>query len=402
MDNEVVVTGIGVASALGIGVDSQISCMTKGESGLGDLSLFKTIHKGKVGEVKYSNQQMIQMLNLSKNKAYSRTTLLGLLAASEAFNDSSLVTYNEKIVKNFKIGLISATSVGGMDISEEFYKIYRADNAKGKLRDLIGHDCGASTQIIADYLGIKDFHTTVSTACSSANNAIMLGARMIKFGMLDVVVVGGTDALCAFTLNGFSSLGIIDKEFCRPFDQNRAGLNLGEGAGYLVLQSKSSATSKIYGTVSGYANANDAFHQTASSAHGEGAYLAMKKAIDMSGLSSNQIDYINVHGTGTPNNDASEGAAMKRVFGNKIPPFSSTKGFTGHTLAAAGGVESVFSILSLYHGYIWPNLNFSEPILDLNIIPETICSKKENIRAVITNSFGFGGNCTSLVFKSLQ
>ncbi len=167
------------------------------------------------------------------------------------------------------------------------------------------------------------------------------------------------------------------------------------------MQSKKTATNKIYGVVSGYANANDAFHQTASSAHGEGAYLAMKKALDMSGLTNDQIDYINVHGTGTPNNDASEGAAMKRIFGNHIPPFSSTKGFTGHTLGAAGGVESVFSILSLYYGYIWPNLNFSEPISDLGIVPETICTKRDKIGAVITNSFGFGGNCTSLIFTSL-
>ncbi len=227
MNNEVVVTGIGVVSALGIGVDSQISCLTKRESGIGDLSLFNTIHQAKVGEVKYSNEQMADMLNLPKDKVYSRTTLLGMLAASEAFKDSSLGELKKGANSGFKIGLISATSVGGMDVSENFYKVYRTNNTKGRLRDLIGHDCGTSTQIIGDYLGVKDFHTTISTACSSANNAIMLGTRMIKFGMLDAVVVGGTDALCLFSLNGFSSLGILDKELCRPFDQTRAGLNLG-------------------------------------------------------------------------------------------------------------------------------------------------------------------------------
>lgn len=400
MKNDIVVTGIGVVSALGTGVKSQISCLKSGKNGIGDLSLFSTSHPVKVGEVKYSNNQIIDILKLPKEKVHSRTTLLGLLAAKEAFDDSGLSRLPETDSKKLKIGLISATSVGGMDVSENFYRVYREDNSKGRLRELIGHDCGSSTQIIADYLGVKGFVTTISTACSSANNAIMLGARMIKYGMLDVAVVGGTDALCSFTINGFFSLGILDKEHCRPFDENRAGLNLGEGAGYLVLQSSKTASDKIYGIISGYANANDTFHQTASSAEGEGAYLAMKKALVMSGLNIHEIDYINVHGTGTPNNDASEGAAIIRIFGKDVPPFSSTKGFTGHTLGAAGGVESVFSIMSLYYGYIWPNLNFTTPMTGLNLVPETVCIQRDGMRSVITNSFGFGGNCTSLIFSS--
>jgi len=400
MNNDVVVTGIGVVSALGIGVDNQVSSLKAGKSGIGKLSLFSTRHAPMVGEIKYSNEQIVELLKLPKEKIHSRTTLIGLLAAKEAFDDSGLKILMDGNDRGIRIGLISATSVGGMDVSENFYRIYKEDRRKGRLRYVKEHGC-TSTQIIADYLGVNDFVTTISTACSSANNAIMLGARMIKYGMLDAAVVGGTDALCRFTINGFSSLGILDKELCRPFDENRAGLNLGEGAGYLVLQSSKTKSKKIYGAISGYANANDAFHQTASSAHGEGAYLAMKKALDMSGLSNNDIDYINVHGTGTPNNDASEGAAMIRIFGKEVPPFSSTKGFTGHTLGAAGGVESVFAILSLYYGYIWPNLNFSTPISGLGLVPETSCIKRDGMKSVITNSFGFGGNCTSLIFSSL-
>lgn len=402
MNNEVVVTGIGVVSALGIGVECHLSSLISGKSGIGELSLFSTSHSPMVGEVKYSNGQIVDKLKLTKGKLYSRTTLLGLLAANEAFVDSGLANLSGSEKGQKRIGLISATSVGGMDVSEKFYKVYREDITKGRLRELIGHDCGTSTQIIADFLGVNDFITTISTACSSANNAIMLGARMIKQGMLDAVIVGGTDALCNFTINGFSSLGILDKEPCKPFDQNRAGLNLGEGSGYLVLEPSNSAKKKPYCSISGYANANDAFHQTASSAQGEGAYLAMKKALAMSGLKNDEVDYINVHGTGTNNNDASEGIAMIRLFGKDVPPFSSTKGFTGHTLGAAGGVESVFSIMSIRYGYIWPNLNFVTPINDLDLIPETTCKKREGIRSVITNSFGFGGNCTSLIFSSLK
>ncbi len=399
MNDTVLVSGVGVVSALGIGVESQIACMTSKKSGLGKLSLFDTSHDPTVGEVKYSNRQIVEMLDLPSDRIHSRTTLLGLLAAKEALADSGLDDREVVRKKGLRIGLISATSVGGMDVSENFYKVYREDINKGKLRELIGHDCGTSTHNIADYLGVNDFVTTISTACSSANNAIMLAARMIKYGMLDVAIAGGTDALCQFTINGFSSLGILDREPCRPFDESRAGLNLGEGAGYIVLQSSQLKTGNIYGTISGYGNANDAFHQTASSSHGEGAYLAMRKAIDMCGLKTGEIDYINVHGTGTPNNDASEGAALVRIFGGNLPPFSSTKGFTGHTLGAAGGVESVFSLLSLRYGYAWPNLNFSVPIDGFGFAPVTSCLKCD-VNSVLTNSFGFGGNCTSLVFSS--
>lgn len=396
MVNEVFVSGLGCVSALGLGVDVQLEKLIAEESGLGTLNSIKTNHRVVVGEVKHSTREMADLLDLQINKEYSRTMVLGLLAAKEALINSGINPYG------LKIGLISATSVGGMDISEIFYKEYLKDNNKGRLKQLIGHDCGVSTQFIEKKLGINGFATTINTACSSANNAIILGTRMIKAGLLDAVIAGGTDSLCRFTINGFSSLGILDNDLCRPFDESRSGLNLGEGAGYLVLHSPKIKTNQIYCSVGGYANANDAFHQTASSLEGKGAYMAMKEAIGMSGMDIMDIGYINVHGTGTQNNDASEGIALKRIFGDNIPDFSSTKGYTGHTLGAAGGIESVFSILSLYYGYAWPNLNFKNSISEVSLFPVTSCKKKNNITAVLTNSFGFGGNCTSLIFKSCK
>ena len=396
MTNDVYVGGLGCVSALGLNVKNQLDKLISAQSGLGNLSLFETAHEVVVGEIKHSTREMCDMLGLRRDKEYSRTTVIGLMAAKEALADSGVNT------SGLKIGLISATSVGGMDVSELFYKEFIKDKNKGRLRQLIGHDCGASTQFMEKQLGINGFATTINTACSSANNAIMMGTRMIKAGLLDAVIAGGTDSLCRFTINGFSSLGILDKEVCRPFDASRSGLNLGEGAGYLFLHSGKVKAAKSYCSVAGYANANDAFHQTASSSDGEGAYLAMKGAIEMSGVDKNDIGYINVHGTGTPNNDASEGVAMERIFGKDIPDFSSTKGYTGHTLGAAGGIESLFSILGLYYGYVWPNLNFSTSILEANLTPLTSCEKKINMKGVMTNSFGFGGNCTSLVFKSIN
>lgn len=222
---------------------------------------------------------------------------------------------------------------------------------------------------------------------------------MIRQGMLDVVIAGGTDALCKFTLNGFASLQILDKAPCRPFDATRSGLNLGEGAGYLVLQSEASLHKTPYCLLSGYANANDAFHQTASSSDGTGAYLAMKKALEKAALQPEEVGYINAHGTGTSNNDLSESAAFLRLFGEKVPPFSSTKPFTGHTLGAAGGIEAVLSVVSLSKGIIYPNLNFSRPIPETRLTPVTEYREGKEIRAALSNSFGFGGNNSSLVFQ---
>ena len=396
MANDVFVAGLGCISALGYGVEKQIESLVSGKSGIVPLTLFETMHEVVAGEVALSNTELREMLKLPEGKEYSRTTLLGLAAAKEALEDSGLNP------SEHRIGLISATSVGGMDISELFYREYLPDNRRGRLRQLTGHDCGASTQFIYDHLGLNSFCTTINTACSSANNAIMLGSRMIKAGMVDAVIAGGTDSLCRFTVNGFSSLGILDSKYCRPFDATREGLNLGEGAGYLLLVSDKLKSAKRYSRVAGYSNANDAFHQTASSASGEGAYMAMSGALEMSHLDKSEIGYINVHGTGTPNNDSSEATALKRLFGENIPPYSSTKGFTGHTLGAAGGIESVFTVLSIYGGYIWPNLNFSEIMEECDVPPQTSVERGVEIRSAMTNSFGFGGNCTTLIFDKVR
>jgi 3-oxoacyl-[acyl-carrier-protein] synthase-1 len=243
----------------------------------------------------------------------------------------------------------------------------------------------------------------VNTACSSSVNAILLGAKMIKHNLLDVVVTGGTDALSKFTLNGFNSLMILDNQPCRPFCASRNGLNLGEGAGYVVLVSdhvRSTLGLETQVKVSGYANTNDAFHQTASSPDGRGSYLAMEKALAMSRILPDDIQYINLHGTGTQNNDVSEGTAVRRLFSDQYPRLSSTKAFTGHTLGASGGIEAVFSIMAIQHQCVFPNLRFGTPIEECNIVPQLDFEEDVPIKHVMSNSFGFGGNCSSIVFSA--
>jgi 3-oxoacyl-(acyl-carrier-protein) synthase len=401
MSAKIYVTGIGIVSGIGSDITETLSSLKNKRPGFAGLTLFDSVHKGvlPVCEVKATNEELKKQLGINSHKTMTRTALLGMLAAREAFENAGDV--NNKSVKT---GIISSTSVGGMDLSEHFYVGFRGNPRAGKLRNIVTHDCGDSTECIADYLHIKDYVSTISTACSSAANAIMFGARLIKNGIVDRVVAGGVDSLTKFTLNGFNALMIIDKEGCKPFDENRAGLTLGEAAGYIILESEhliKHSKKKIYCELKGYGNANDAYHQTASSPEGDGPYLAMAKTLEMSGLSVNDIDYINAHGTGTSNNDLSEGKALKRLFGENVPKFSSSKAFTGHTLGAAGGIEAVLSVLCIEHQMIIPNLHFTTPIAELGLTPETEFIQPFKVRNVMSNSFGFGGNVSSLIFSGL-
>lgn len=399
-NDPIFVAGTGIISAIGNNVAQCLDALENGRAGMDQMHHLSSVHSQRlpVAEVKLSNAELAQIAGLPKIK--SRTALLSLVAAKEAIAHAD--------IKNFadlRTGFISATSVGGMDKTENFFTDFLADNSKGKLRDVINHECGSVTELVADALGIKDYITTISTACSSSANAIFFGARLIRNDIVDVVVAGGTDSMTKFTLNGFNTLMIVDEQFCQPFDENRRGLNLGEGAGYVVLVSeKVAATLKNKPEIilSGYCNANDAYHQTASSPDGIGSYLAMSGALKKAGLQTSEIDYINLHGTGTQNNDIAEGTAIKRLFDPHYPKMSSTKTFTGHTLGASGGIEAVFSVLALQHGIIYPNLRLQTPMVDLPFIPEREFIKNVEVKHVLSNSFGFGGNCSSLIFSKVD
>ncbi|MGZ3776463.1 MAG: beta-ketoacyl-[acyl-carrier-protein] synthase family protein [Mucilaginibacter sp.] len=398
MGSQVYIAGLGVISGIGNNVAEHLASFEREEAGMADITLFDSIHKGQlpVAEVKLCNEELIKISGLPERS--SRTTLLSYMAAKEALDDAPIPNIN-----SLRTGFISANSVGGMDKSEDFFVEFLDDNNKGKLRNVFDHECGSMTEIVADKLGIKGFISTISTACSSSANAIFYAARLVKNDILDVVIAGGTDSLTKFTLNGFNTLMIVDKEFCKPFDQNREGLNLGEGAGYVVLVSDKvikTLSKAPYCTISGYNNSNDAYHQTASSPDGTGSYLAMQGALKKAGLQPSDIDYINLHGTGTPNNDSAEGTAVKRLFDPHYPPMSSTKSYTGHTLGASGGIEAVFSVLAIRHGIIYPNLRFETRMEELPFEPVKHFRSGQDVKHVMSNSFGFGGNCTSLIFSA--
>jgi 3-oxoacyl-[acyl-carrier-protein] synthase-1 len=393
LPEKVHITGMGIISCIGTGVPQTLASLLACKTGIAALHHLKTVHRSEfvAGEIPYSDDELAQ---LAGTRRHSRTTLLAIIAAREAMQQAGIEPDEQ-----FRTGLISSTTVAGMSDTELVYKDFFERKYQGNIIDR--HFSGVSTNVLSETLGITDHVSTLSTACSSAANAILLGARLLRHRILDRVIVGGSDALSLFTLNGFNSLMILDKEWCKPFDEARRGLNLGEGAAYLVLESDWSlqrAPKKTLGMLSGYGNANDAYHQTASSPTGEGATLAMQKALKSAGLNTTQIDYINAHGTGTPNNDASEAVAMKNVFGETLPPFSSTKAFTGHTLAPAASIEAVISLLSLSEQTIFPSLNISQNMVEPNISPEKELRRDVPLTNIMSNSFGFGGNCSTLIF----
>ncbi len=388
----VFVTGYGVVSGLGLGAELHLDRLRSGLSGISLVE--RDFGSFYAGLYPTENSELSQRLGLDPDPYISRTALLGLLAAKEA-----LCNHEESFFRS--CAFLNGTTVGGMDLSENYF----ADKKQGKLGDarlFQMHDLGSVTRFIARNLGSFDLINTVSTACSSGANAIMLGAQLIASGQYERAVVGGTESFCRFTLEGFKSLMVYDTQRCQPFDLHRRGLNLGEGAGFLVLESERSLQERgivPQAMLSGWANRNDAFHQTGTSPEGIGAQQAMQEALETANLQTREIDYINAHGTGTPTNDSSELAAMQAVFGDQIPYFSSTKGSTGHTLGASGAIEAVVTLECIRTGFAPGTIGLEIP-LDAT---ESLLAKGRALPSshVLSNSFGFGGNSTSLVFSKV-
>ena len=378
MNGTVSITGMGILCAIGNNRQEVLDALLRKESGIGPMRYLSSVHTDiPVGEIKLSTGEMMQALGITADVPVSRTSVMGALAVREALEQTGI-----RDVTGKRVALISGTTVGVMDVNEQLVQ-----------NPPQGNDCGRSTNEIAQFTGLSGAKCcTICTACSSALNAIMLGAEMLRNDEVDLVIAGGSEPLSRYHLNGFNTLMILDRERCRPFDDTRAGLNLGEGAAFVVLE-KDAPNALAY--VQGYANRCDAFHQTATSPTGEGAFLAMTEALRQAGIGPEKIDYINAHGTGTPDNDASESAAFQRVFGPEMPPMSSTKSYTGHTTSAAGSVETVICLLAMQNGFVPASLGWSHPIPG-GVVPSQGCTGVD-LEYVMCNSFGFGGNDSSLI-----
>jgi 3-oxoacyl-(acyl-carrier-protein) synthase len=411
---------MGVISAIGDTVAANRSALVAGQCGITPLTYLHSRYAGllSAGEIGTATRELKEKLQAC-DPGITRTTLLALHAFNEAIADAALTAGQ---IGASDTALAGATTVGGMCLTDELY------------RDATGISGGLTAPVASPFLSSYDYAsvilylqarykmdglvTTINTACSSSANAIMYGARLIRNGLARRAIVGGADSLAKFTINGFNALQILSPGICQPFDENRKGLNLGEGAAFLVLERGEDlgfeddpgktkpvnkhdpggkAVKRIYAELTGYCNANDAFHPSSLSPEGDGPHAAMEGALRSAGLDKSRIGFINAHGTGTENNDAAESRAMIRLFGAP-PAFASTKSNTGHTLGASGAIEAVYSISALFHQEVYAALNFKEPIRTTGLTPVT-AYRQTHLEHVMSNSFGFGGNCSSLIFS---
>ena len=395
---KVFITGIGVISSIGKDVKKNLESLRNGNSGINEPKYFQSKYASSFyfGEVNISTKILKEQLGLSEEKGLTRTDLFAFKAFDEAINDAKL---SREEISSYDTALISASTVGGMCLTDQLYEDANLKSESSEF--LASYGCSAHTLRLIKRYNIKGFTDTINTACSSSANAIMFGSRLIKSGRVKRVIVGGTDSLAKYTVNGFNALKILSESPCKPFDEHRCGLTLGEGAAYLVLESEEVVSNKnIYARVSGYGNANDAFHTSTISDNAVGVISAISQALKSAKIDPDKIDYINGHGTGTQNNDFVELSGFSKIF-NKIPPYNSTKSYTGHTLGAAGAIEAIFSILSITNNELYPSLNINTPISQFILPPIKKYETGVDINYVLSNSFGFGGNCTSLILSKV-
>ena len=394
--SRIVVTGMGIISSIGEGLDANRLSLKEGRSGISALGLFPSKYSGVLpcGEIKISTSALSEELKAT-DPGLTRTSMLAEIAFAEAIQQAG---WSDDQLHSSSTALVNATTVGGMCLTDELYRDANAEREGSAY--LSSYDYGSVALHLQSRYHLGGIINTVNTACSSSANSIMFGAKLIRAGIARRAIVGGVDSLAKFTINGFHALHILSPEPCRPFDKDRQGLNLGEAAAFLVLEPAEDATNrKQYAEISGYGNTNDSFHPSSLSENGEGPYLCMKEALRVANLQPEDIGFINAHGTGTENNDEAESQAMIRLFG-QATPFASTKSNIGHTLGAAGAVEAVFSVFNLFYQEVYANIHFQEPIPSTGLVPVQAYSSWTG-RHVMTNSFGFGGNCSSLIFSKV-
>ncbi|HEY2389259.1 MAG TPA: beta-ketoacyl-[acyl-carrier-protein] synthase family protein [Candidatus Binatia bacterium] len=398
---QVVVTGLGTVNALAGSVHEFATALRAGTCAIGPVTVFDTTgYRSRIAaEVPHELAEAPSGPGAALRRRLSRSDVFALRAAAEALADAGL----PGDVAPERIGLALGGTTGGMLRGEASLRA-RIQGTRDRYPSaaVVGAPISASADVLADAFDVAGPRLSLSTACSSSANALGAALDWIALGRADVVVAGGTESLCRMTFAGFNALHALSLEPCRPFDRGRSGLSLGEGAAILVVESAEHAArrgARAHAELLAYGNSADAHHLTAPHPEGTGAILAMRRALERAGLEPDAIDYINAHGTGTPLNDAVEAAAIAAVFGDAAPHLavSSTKGAVGHTLGAAGAIEALATILALRDGFLPPTVNLDDPdpacLLDL--VPRT--SRPAALRYALSNSYGFGGNNTSVV-----
>jgi 3-oxoacyl-[acyl-carrier-protein] synthase II len=393
----IVVTGVGVVSPYGIGLD----CLQQGMlSGKCCLAPAKDVYPGFAGT---TAPVSVPLPAEESNSRYSRTDRLAVLAARDAVTgiDCESALFRES-------GVVMASTVAGLtEIDPEIAQDPAAWYRRGGLTRAASYPVAHVADAVGDHLGIRGPRCAVSVACASGAMAIALAANLLLDGVAPMILAGGSDALCPFTLSGFSSLQALDPSPCRPFDQNRKGLNLGEGAAVLVLETLAGAkarNAKVLAVLRGWAMTNDAFHPTAPQQQGSGLAECMRLAMGMAEVSCDEIGYVNAHGTGTPLNDIAETKAYETAFrGRSRPiPVSSTKSYFGHCLGAAGALEAAITITAIRSGALFPTLRLTDPIESPGVDWLRGEVRRQAVPLAMSASAGFGGSNTVLVFGSVR
>ncbi len=408
----VVVTGLGVVSPLGIGVDVFWKALINGTSGVGRITRFDTTGHGCQIAAEVKGFDPLQWIDKKEVKKMDTFVRYALAAGLMAVEDAHLKVSDGR---QDRVGVLVGTGMGGIIMLVEQY-IVLVEKGPDRVSPFFipGIIPNMASGRLSMHLGAKGPNSCVSTACATGNHAIGDSLRIIQRGEADVMLAGGTEAvistLCIAGFNNAKALSTRNDEperASRPFDKKRDGFVMGEGACVLVLEALDHALDRgapIYAEVVGYGMSGDAYHVTAPAPEGEGAVQSMERAIRDAGIPPEAVDYINAHGTSTPYNDANETLAIKRVFGDHAYriPVSSIKSMIGHTLGAAGAIEAAATVLTLKHGIVPPTINyeFPDPDCDLDYVPNK--AREVTIQLALNNSFGFGGTNATTVFRRYE
>jgi 3-oxoacyl-[acyl-carrier-protein] synthase II len=403
MNEKVVITGLGVISSIGMGKDEFWRNLLAGKSGISEITSFDTsgyfVHRG--GEIKDFNPEIF--LTKKQVKSFGRASQLAIGAAKLALKDADL---SQNRLSQYKVGICLGTTMGESYVLEYLDKTWVEEGVSRVDSHAIPlYPANILSTRVAMEFNLKGRNRVIPTACAAGNYAIGYSYDLIKAKKVDLMLVGGVDAFSKIAFTGFSRLAAVAPERCQPFDKNRQGMMVGEGAGILVIESLESALSRdahIYAEILGYGLSCDAFDMMISQE--EGMTYCMELALKEAGIKKEEIDYISAHGTGTVQNDKEECAAIKRLFGVRYKeiPVSSIKSMLGHTMGAASAIEAIACCLAIKNNIIPPTINYEtpDPECDIDCVPNK--ARKHEVNIALNNSYAFGGNDACLVIKKFR
>ena len=401
-DRRVVITGMGAVTAIGSTLEESWKGLLAGACGIRPLTLFdpsadRTQTAAEVAEIPDG------FLTAAERRRMSRADRMGVAAAREAIAASGLDLSREDPTR---VGVILGGGTSGLIDSEAFFELYLRGR-KARPSKVLNHLPDSITDRVAQRFGLEGIKSTITTACSSSANALGYAFDAITAGLADVVVTGGSDVLARLTYGGFNALRSVDPDPCRPFDRDRRGLSIGEAAGLLVLEEAEHARRRgapVVAEFRGYGVTSDAYHMTAPDPSGSAGGRTIAAALANAGLNADEVDYVNAHGTATPQNDSAETAALKAALGDRARriPISSIKSMLGHCLCASGAIEAVATALTVRDGKVPPTIHYEnpDPACDLDYVPNA--ARDHGVRVALSNSFAFGGNSSVVVLARYE